>query len=89
MVCGPKSRGCGVAVALVVFFHPWLTALPGGYVGVDVFFVISGFLITGLLARMATAEGHGRSEREDHRHLQHALHAACDLWRSTFAARRT
>nr|WP_281407758.1 MULTISPECIES: acyltransferase family protein [unclassified Mesorhizobium] len=47
----------GLAVAFVVIFHIWPTALPGGYVGVDVFFVISGFLITGLLARMALAEG--------------------------------
>ncbi|MGX7874964.1 acyltransferase family protein [Mesorhizobium sp. ORM6] len=48
----------GLAVALVVIFHLWPTALPCGYVGVDVFFVISGFLITGLLARTATAGGH-------------------------------
>lgn len=35
-----------LAVALVVVFHAWPTALPGGFIGVDVFFVISGFIIT-------------------------------------------
>src|SRR5664279_1171320 len=35
-----------VAVALVVAYHLWPEYVPGGYVGVDVFFVISGFLIT-------------------------------------------
>jgi len=35
-----------VAVIMVVVFHLWPAALPGGYVGVDVFLVISGFLIT-------------------------------------------
>ncbi len=38
-----------LAVALVVAFHAGVPWLRGGYVGVDVFFVISGFLITGLL----------------------------------------
>jgi peptidoglycan/LPS O-acetylase OafA/YrhL len=41
----------GVAVALVVVGHYWTAALPGGYVGVDVFFVISGFLITSQILR--------------------------------------
>ncbi|MET0843852.1 MAG: acyltransferase family protein [Mycetocola sp.] len=35
-----------LAVGLVLVFHLWPAALPGGFVGVDVFFVVSGFLIT-------------------------------------------
>ena len=41
----------GLAVLLVVVFHAAPNLLGGGFIGVDVFFVISGFLITGLLYR--------------------------------------
>jgi peptidoglycan/LPS O-acetylase OafA/YrhL len=40
-----------VAVGAVLLYHAGLSFAPGGYVGVDVFFVISGYLITGLLLR--------------------------------------
>jgi peptidoglycan/LPS O-acetylase OafA/YrhL len=44
-----------VAILPVVFYHAGLGLFPGGYIGVDVFFVISGFLITGIIAREVDA----------------------------------
>ncbi|MEZ5844620.1 MAG: acyltransferase family protein [Hyphomicrobiaceae bacterium] len=41
----------GIAILAVVIFHAFPESLTGGFIGVDVFFVISGFLITGLVLR--------------------------------------
>ncbi len=50
----------GIAILLVLLFHANMPFTTGGFVGVDVFFVLSGFLITGLLFRE-----HERSGRID------------------------
>ena len=47
-----------IAIISVLLFHYWPTSLPGGFLGVDVFFVVSGFLITTLLLR--EMDQHGR-----------------------------
>ncbi|MET2012507.1 acyltransferase family protein [Microbacterium chocolatum] len=54
----PHVQGLrAIAVLCVVLYHFWPGRFPGGYVGVDVFFVISGFLITAHLMRELTATG--------------------------------
>jgi len=54
--CAPLDGVRGLAVAAVVAFH--LGYLPGGFLGVDAFFVLSGFLVTGMLLA-----DHGRGGR--------------------------
>lgn len=46
-----------VAVLAVIGYHAFPAAVPGGFVGVDVFFVISGYLITSLLRDELAADG--------------------------------
>jgi len=45
-----------VAVLAVVFYHAFPSFIQGGFVGVDIFFVISGYLITGILWRELDAQ---------------------------------
>ena len=45
------------AILLAIVYHAGLAGFHGGYVGIEVFFVISGFVITGLLLREREATG--------------------------------
>jgi peptidoglycan/LPS O-acetylase OafA/YrhL len=71
----------GVAVLLVVFFHAGLLSnasfqIPGGFIGVDLFFVVSGFLITGLLIRERERTGKVSFSRFYARRVRRILPAA-------------
>ena len=50
----------GFAVLLVVIFHLWVDFLPGGFLGVSLFFTLSGFVITSSLLRERDTTGHVR-----------------------------
>ncbi|MDQ1512308.1 MAG: hypothetical protein QOC59_150 [Microbacteriaceae bacterium] len=65
-----------VAVAGVVLYHLWPDRLVGGFVGVDVFYVISGYLITQHLIREVTATGRISLTRFWARRIRRLLPAA-------------
>ena len=54
----PDVQGMrAIAILLAIVYHAGLAGFHGGYVGIEVFFVISGFVITGLLLREREATG--------------------------------
>jgi len=63
-------------VLLVVLYHANVPGVTGGYVGVDVFFVISGFLITSALKAEADREGRISFSRFYGRRMRRLLPAA-------------
>jgi peptidoglycan/LPS O-acetylase OafA/YrhL len=75
-----------IAVLSVVLFHLWPDRLPGGYVGVDVFFVISGFLITSHLVREADETGRVKLGAFYARRARRLLPAALLVLLATLAA---
>src|SRR5262245_19711203 len=75
-----------IAVLLVVIGHSGVTLFAGGYVGVDVFFVISGFLITSLLLGELEANGRLSIPRFYARRAIRLLPAAAVVVLATVAA---
>jgi peptidoglycan/LPS O-acetylase OafA/YrhL len=73
-----------VAVLLVLLFHARI-GCPGGYVGVDVFFVISGYLITGLILKQQRA-GTFRLRDFWHRRIRRIVPASSVMVFATLAA---
>ena len=65
-----------VAVYLVVAFHARLNRFSGGFIGVDVFFVLSGYLVTRLLLRDLDGSGSIRFRRFYARRFRRLLPAA-------------
>ncbi|MEU4241638.1 acyltransferase family protein [Actinoplanes sp. NPDC026619] len=77
-----------IAVLLVVAAHTGLPGVQGGFVGVDVFFVISGFLITSLLLREAERTGRISVPRFYARRAMRLLPAAAVVLVATLIAAR-
>jgi peptidoglycan/LPS O-acetylase OafA/YrhL len=65
-----------LAVVLVILFHLGYSWIPGGFIGVDVFFVLSGYLITGLLLREVTEHGRIRMQNFYARRIRRLLAAS-------------
>nr|WP_276202962.1 acyltransferase family protein [Jiangella muralis] len=72
-----------VAVLLVLAYHAGLPLVSGGFVGVDVFFVISGFLITGLILREVESTGRLRLGRFYARRIRRLLPATAVVLAAT------
>ena len=83
----PEIQGLrAVAVVLVLIFHFWPSQLPGGYVGVDVFFVLSGYLITGMIWRELLETGQLSCLDFYSRRLRRLMPLALAVLAVTFAA---
>jgi peptidoglycan/LPS O-acetylase OafA/YrhL len=75
-----------VAVMAVILYHLWPLNIRGGYVGVDIFFVISGFLITSQLLREARQTGSIRLGRFWARRARRLLPASLIVVGASLAA---
>ncbi len=80
----PDIQGLrAVAVIVVVLYHAGVPILHGGYIGVDVFFVISGFVITTQLLREMTHTGRLSVRRFYARRIMRLLPAAVTVMTAT------
>lgn len=76
----------GIAVLFVVLFHATIRGFGGGFIGVDVFYVLSGFLITGLLLREIESTGTISLSRFYARRVRRLLPAASLVLAATLVA---
>ncbi|MDX6671950.1 MAG: hypothetical protein QOI91_2313 [Solirubrobacteraceae bacterium] len=74
-----------LAVILVLLFHLGYSWIPGGFIGVDVFFVLSGYLVTGVLLREVTKRGKVRLLNFYSRRMRRLLPAATVVLVAVFA----
>ena len=65
-----------VAVSMVVCYHVWPDSVPGGFLGVGLFFALSGFLIVGLVDSELAVTGRFRLRRFAARRVRRLLPAA-------------
>lgn len=87
-VLRPDIQGLrAVAVSMVLLYHLWPDRLPGGYAGVDVFFVITGFLITAHLLAHPPSRGRNLLEFWSRR-IRRLLPAALLVLAATLVASR-
>ncbi|MGE0684050.1 MAG: acyltransferase family protein [Candidatus Binatia bacterium] len=85
----PDIQGLrALAVLYVVLYHAKLPFFEGGYIGVDVFFVISGYLITGLLVRELEQKGRINFLTFYERRIRRLLPAAIVVLTTTVVATR-
>ena len=66
----------GLAVAWVVLFHLWPDVVPGGWLGVGLFFTLSGYLVVGLIDAEVSATGRLRLGRFMARRVRRLMPAA-------------
>lgn len=86
MIYQPHIDGLrAIAVLAVVVFHAFPELLPGGFVGVDVFFVISGFLITSII-RTEIEAGRFTLTGFYERRARRLLPASLTVYAAAFAA---
>lgn len=78
----------GLAVLMVVLYHAKTPGMSGGFIGVDVFFVLSGYLITGLLAKEMNSTGRINLVQFYARRARRLLPAAATMLLVTLAACR-
>ena len=83
----PDIQGLrGLIVVLSMFYHAQLFGVSGGYAGMDVFFVISGFVMTGILLRERVKTGKTSFASFYARRIRRILPMACLVIVSVVAA---